>query len=55
MGIASVPFAKVVRVGAEGSASKRVTIVVGQARIDVEQGFDRQLLCDVVRALEGAR
>lgn len=54
-GAASVPFAKVVRTGEERSSSRRVTIVVGRARIDVEQGFDRQLLCDVVRALEGAR
>jgi hypothetical protein len=55
-GTASVPLAKVVRVGEErSSASSRVSIVVGRARIDVEQGFDRQLLCDVVRALEGAR
>jgi hypothetical protein len=54
-GTASVPFAKVIRVGGERSSSGRVTIVVGRARIDVEQGFDRQLLCDVVRALEAAR
>ncbi len=54
-GTATVPFAKVVRVGEDRSASRGVTIVVGRARIDVEQGFDRQLLCDVVRALEGAR
>jgi hypothetical protein len=54
-GTASVSFAKVVRVGGEPSSSGRVTIVVGRARLEVEQGFDRQLLCDVVRALEGAR
>jgi hypothetical protein len=54
-GTAGVPFAKVVRSGDERSSSRRVTVVVGRARIDVEEGFDRQLLCDVVRALEGAR
>lgn len=50
-----VLLAKVVRVGEERSATRRVAIFVGGARIDVEHGFDRQLLCDVVRALEGAR
>lgn len=54
-GTASVPLAKVVRVGEERASSRRVSIVVGRARIDVEQGFDHQLLCEVVRALEGAR
>lgn len=50
----AVPMAKVVRLGGERS-SPHVSIVVGRARIDVEAGFDRQLLRDVVRALEEAR
>ncbi len=51
----AVPLARVVRAG-EGPSSKcHVAIAIGQARILVEQGFDRQLLREVVRALEEAR
>lgn len=50
-----VSLARVVR-EREGAASMgRVAVVVGAARILVEKGFDRQLLGEVVRALEEAR
>jgi hypothetical protein len=53
--VSAVPLVKVVRQGEGPSSSRHVTIVVGRARIDVEQGFDHVLLRDVVRALEEAR
>jgi hypothetical protein len=50
-----VPLAKVVRPGDSSASSSRVAVVVGRTRILVEQGFDRLLLREVVRALEEAR
>lgn len=54
----AVAIARVVREGEVPTvdpARKHVAIVIGQVRIVVERGFDRQLLRDVVGALrEGA-
>jgi transposase-like protein len=57
-----VKLARVVREGeVEASATtsdeptRHVSIVIGRARIQVEHGFDGQLLREVVRALEAAR
>jgi hypothetical protein len=54
----SVAVARVVRSGdAPAIRGERgsVTVIVGEARVVVEQGFDAQLLREVVRALEEAR
>lgn len=53
-----VALARVVRSGdVEAPAAVRggVAVVVGGARIVVEQGFDGRLLRDVIRTLEEAR
>ena len=53
-----VPLAKVVRPASRAIATSRpgaIAVVVGQARVVVEDGFDRRLLREVVRVLEEAQ
>lgn len=53
-----VALARVVRPGevlTPASGRGGVAVLAGGARIVVEHGFDRRLLCEVVRALEEAR
>lgn len=54
----SVPFARVVSPGEPAAPTGRVAgvaVLVGRARVVVERGFDRDLLREVVRALEEPR
>jgi hypothetical protein len=58
MATSAVTLARVVRPGERPAQTRQagaVAVIVGGARIIVEQGFDGQLLREVVRALEAAR
>ncbi len=50
-----VRMVRVERAGREASTAPAIVIAIGAARIEVQAGFDRELLGEVVAALGGAR